>query len=229
MQLEGVSASRLSLLERRADLALLIPQEEFDQARAEFEGSVHALDEARIEYSDALTRRDQAVSTLSNLTAGAPLARTLEELTIEKNQLDLRVSDLNGKVGTLQSILDTQQSQLIELSSVVRLNEEAIRQVQSQITSVRASWHALALEGDPLVEAAQARGDRLRSAMSELYGHIAELEIVGVEIASWAKLNDSQMAQRFIDGLRLDRTEEAYEAYLKGAIENARGESPLVS
>lgn len=65
--------------------------------------------------------------------------------------------------------------------------------------------------------------------MSELYGHIAELEIVGVEIASWAKLNDSQMAQRFIDGLRLDRTEEAYEAYLKGAIENARGESPLVS
>lgn len=222
VQLEGVAASRRSLVGRRADLALLIPQEEFDRARAEFEGSVHALDQARIQYSDALTRRDQAVATLSNLTAGAPLVRTLEELTVEKNELDLRVSDLNGKAGTLQSILETQQNQVLELSSVVRLTEEAIRQVQSQLTSVRASWQALALEGDPLIEAAQAKGDRLRSAISELHGHIAELEIVGIEIASWAKLNDSQIAQRFIDRLRLDRTEEAYEAYLKGAIENAQ-------
>lgn len=222
VQLDGVAASRRSLLGRRAELEPLIAQERFDQAQADFEGAVHALDEARLQYSDALNRRDQAVATLSGLTTGEPLARTLEELTVQKSQLDLRISDLNGKVGTFQSILDAQQSQLLQFSSAIRLTEEAIRQAQSQLSSVRASWHALALEGDPLVEAAQARASRLRSTITELQGHISALEGVGVEIALWAKLNESQMAQRFIDGLRLDRTEEAYEAYLRAAIENAQ-------
>lgn len=222
VQLDGVASSRRSLVSRRDELAPLIAQEEFDQARNDFEGALHALDEVRLKHSDALTRRDQAVTTLSDLTTGAPPARTLEELTVQKNQLDLRISDLNGKVSTLQSILETQQSQLLQFSSAVRLTEEAIRQVQSQLASVRASWQTLALEGDPLIEAAQARASRLRSTMTELQGHIAALEGIGVEIALWAKLNESQMAQRFIDGLRLDRTEEAYGAYLKEAIDNAQ-------
>ena len=222
VQLDAIAASRDSLAKGRAELVPLVAPEAFDQARADFEGAIHALDDARSQYSDALSRRDQAVVTLSELTTGATPLRTLEELTAEKNLVNLRISDLNGKVATLQSIADTKQTQLLESSSAIRLTEEAIREIQSQLTSIRARWSALALDGDPLVEAAQVRANRLRSTIIEIQGHLTALESIGVEIASWAKLNDSQMAQRFIDGLRLDRTEEAYGAYIKEAIENAQ-------
>lgn len=44
-----------------------------------------------------------AYASLAALTSGEPLARTLKQLTAAKAQLELQISDLNGKVGTVQS------------------------------------------------------------------------------------------------------------------------------
>ncbi|WLH36085.1 AAA family ATPase [Pseudomonas sp. FP2196] len=224
VQLEGISASRRSLTDRRAGLEPLIAQDTFDQALHAYKTAVAALDQARVRHSESLTRRDQAIAALSALTSGAPGGRSLEELTVQRNQLDDRIRELHGKADTVQSALDAQQSQLLELSSAVRTTEEAIRHAQSQLASLRASWQRLGLMGDPLAEAAQARVSNLRSTLAGLESNLGMLENLGVEISAWAKLNESQLAQRLIDVQRLDRTEESFFAYLNDRITIATGQ-----
>ena len=218
LQLDGIAATRRSLTDRRSALESLNTPEVFEQVQHAYEGAVNSLDLARVQHSEALTRLDQAVATLSDLTSGAPLARTLEELTIQRNQLDQRISDLNSKVDTAQSELDAQQSRLLEFSSTIRSTEDAIRQTQSQLASLRAGWQGLALTGDPLAEAAQARASALATILSDFESHLGALEIIGVEISAWAKLNESQLAQRLIDAHRLDRSEESFFAHLNDRI-----------
>ena len=224
VRLDGVSASRKNLTDRRSGLEPLVAQEDFEQAQHAFDIAVTALDQARVQHSEALTRLDQAVATLSALTTDAPVVRTLEELTVQKNQLDDRITELNGQVDTVQSALDAQQRQLQELSSAVRTTEEAIRHAQSQLASLRASWQGLGLEGDPLAEAAQARASFLRSTLADLESNLRLLENLGVEISAWTKLNESQLAQRLIDAQRLDRTEESFFADLNERIAMATGQ-----
>ncbi|GAB7558423.1 AAA family ATPase [Pseudomonas aeruginosa] len=224
VRLDGVSASRKNLTDRRSGLEPLVAQEDFEQAQHAFDIAVTALDQARVQHSEALTRLDQAVATLSALTTDAPVVRTLEELTVQKNQLDDRITELNGQVDTVQSALDAQQRQLQELSSAVRTTEEAIRHAQSQLASLRASWQGLGLEGDPLAEAAQARASFLRSTLADLESNLGLLENLGVEISAWTKLNESQLAQRLIDAQRLDRTEESFFADLNERIAMATGQ-----
>lgn len=224
VQLDGVSASRKNLTDRRSGLEPLVAQEDFEQAQHAFDIAVTALDQARVQHSEALTRLDQAVATLSALTTDAPVVRTLEELTVQKSQLDDRISVLNGQVDTVQSALDAQQRQLQELSSAVRTTEEAIRHAQSQLASLRASWQGLGLEGDPLAEVAQARASTLRSTLADLESNLGLLENLGVEISAWAKLNESQLAQRLIDAQRLDRTEESFFSDLNERIAIATGQ-----
>jgi len=224
VQLDGIASSRRSLTNRRTGLEPLVAQEAFEQALHTYETAVNALDQARVQHSEALTRLDQAVATLSALTTSAPIGRTLEELTVQKNQLDDRISELNGKVDTVQTELDAQQSQLLELSGAVRSLEEAIRHVQTQLASLRASWLGLGLEGDPLAEAAKARASTLRSTLVDLENNLRMLENLGVEISAWTKLNESQLAQRLIDAQRLDRTEESFFAYLNDRIASATGQ-----
>lgn len=221
-QLEGIAATRLSLTDRRFHFEPLMAPEVYEQAQHVYEGAVNALDQARVQHSEAFTRLDQAVATLSDLTSEAPLARTLEELTGQRNQLDHRISDLNGKVDTVQSELETQQSQLLEFRATIQNTEEAIRQDQSQLASLRASWHGLALKGDPLSEAVHARAIALATTSSDLENHLRALEFLGVEISAWAKLNESQLAQRLIDAQRLDRSEESFFDYLNDRIILAR-------
>lgn len=218
MQLDGIAATRQSLVERRAALEPLIAPEAFEQAQHAYEGAMSALDQARLHQSEATTRLDQAVATLTDLTSGAPLARTLEDLTAERNQLDLRISDLNGKVETVQSALDSQQKQLLEFTHAIKRFEEEIRQAQSQIALLRASWQGFELAGEPLAEAALARATTLRTALANLESQVLMLESVGVEISAWAKLNESHLAQRLIDAQRLDRSEEAFSALLNDHI-----------
>ncbi|HHM8582333.1 AAA family ATPase [Pseudomonas aeruginosa] len=224
VRLDGVSASRKNLTDRRSGLEPLVAQEDFEQAQHAFDIAVTALDQARVQHSEALTRLDQAVATLSALTTDVPVVRTLEELTVQKNQLDDRITELNGQVDTVQSALDAQQRQLQELSSAVRTTEEAIRHAQSQLASLRASWQGLGLEGDPLAEAAQARASFLRSTLADLESNLGLLENLGVEISAWTKLNESQLAQRLIDAQRLDRTEESFFADLNERIAMATGQ-----
>jgi len=224
VQLDGISASRKSLTERRSGLDPLVSQEAFEQDQHAFNIAVTALDHARTHHSETLTRLDQAVATLSALTTDAPVVRTLEDLTLQKRQLDDRISALNGQVDTVQSALDAQQRHLQELSSAVRTTEEAIRNAQSQLASLRASWLGLGLEGDPLAEAAQVRVNTLRSALANLESNLGLLESLGVEISAWAKLHESQLAQRLIDAQRLDRTEESFFADLNERIAIARGQ-----
>jgi hypothetical protein len=106
----------------------------------------------------------------------------------------------------------------------VRSIEEAIRHAQAQLALLRASWQGLGLVGDPLAEAAQARASTLRSTLVDLEKHLRMLENLGVEISAWAKLSESQLAQRLIDAQRLDRTEESFFAYLNDRIAFATGQ-----
>lgn len=221
-QLDGIASARQSLIDRQAALEPPIAPDAFEQAQQAYDSVVRALDVARLYQSEAATRLDHAVATLTTLTSGAPLAQTLEHLTAEKAQLDQRISDLNGKVETVLSVLDTQQHQLLELTSAIQRIEEEIRQAHSQIALLRAHWQELGLPGDPVAEAAQARGTTLRTAMANLESSALTLEGVGVEISAWAKLNESHLAQRLIDAQRLDRSEETFSAQLNERIISVR-------
>ncbi|WP_417788466.1 AAA family ATPase [Stutzerimonas xanthomarina] len=221
-QLDSIAPAKKRLADQRAALEALPSPEAFEQTEEAFNSAQHMLDLARVQQSEASTRLDQAVATLAALTSGEPLARTLEQLTAEKAQLEQRISDLNGKVETVQSALDTQQHQLVESLTAVKGIEEEIRRVQTLLLQTRASWQEQNLTGDPLAEAVQAREETLRATLTFLEGYFSALEGIGVEISAWAKLNESQLAQRLIDAQRLDRSEEAYEAYLNDSINAAR-------
>ncbi|HDS1738276.1 AAA family ATPase [Pseudomonas putida] len=224
VQLEGVSASRRNLTDRRAGLQPLIAQDTFDQALHTYNMAVAALDQARAQHNEAQTRRDQAVAALSAITTGTPDGRTLEELTLYLKELDDRIREANGKAENAQSVLDAQQIQLLELSNAVMTTEEAIRQAQTQLATMRRSWEGLGLMGDPLTEAAQARAGTLRSTLASLGSNLEMLEKLGVEISAWARLNETQMAQRLIDVQRLEHTEQSFFAYLNDRISVAKGQ-----
>lgn len=221
-QLDSIAPAKQRLADQRAALDALPTIDAFEQTERVFDSAQHALDLARMQQSEAATRLDQAVASLAALTSGAPLSRTLEQLTAAKAQLEQQVSDLNGRVATMQSALDTQQHQLLESSTVVQGIEEEIRRAQTLLLQLRASWQELELTGDPLAEAAQAREATLRAALTILEGYVSTLEGIGVEISAWAQLNESQLAQRLIDAQRLDRSEETFQAFLNDSINAAR-------
>nr|WP_262924696.1 AAA family ATPase [Pseudomonas fluorescens] len=221
-QLDSIAPAKKRLTDQRAALDALPTPEVFEQTEGAFSSAQHMLDLARVQQSEAATRLDQAVAALAALTSGEPLAHTLGQLTAEKAQLEQQISDLNGKVETVQSALDTQQHQLVVSSTAVQGIEEDIRRVQKLLLQFRASWQEQELTGDPLAEAAQAREATLRATLTLLEGYVSALEGIGVEISAWAKLSESQLAQRLIDAQRLDRSEEAFEAFLNESIKAAR-------
>lgn len=221
-QLDSIAPAKKRLTDQRAALNALPTPEAFEQTERSFNSAQHRLDVARAQQSEAATRLDQAVAALAALTSGEPLARTLEQLTAEKAQMEQQISDLNGKVETVQSALDTQQHQLVMSLTAVQGIEEEIRKVQTLLLQFRASWQEQELPGDPLAEAAQIREEALRATLTLLEGYVSALEGIGVEISAWAKLNESQLAQRLIDAQRLDRSEEAFEAFLNDSINAAR-------
>ncbi|OXJ29260.1 chromosome segregation protein SMC [Burkholderia sp. HI2714] len=221
-QLDGISPAKKRLADQRAALDALPTPEAFEQTERAFNSAQHMLDLARVQQTEAATRLDQAVIALATLTYGEPPVRTIEQLTAAKAQLEQQISDLNGKVGTVQSALETQQHQLLESSAVVKRIEEEIRRVQTRLLQFRASWQELELTGDPLAEAAQAREATLHATLTLLEGYVSALEGIGVEISAWSKLNESQLAQRLIDAQRLDRSEEVFEAFLNDSINAAQ-------
>ncbi|WP_319784190.1 AAA family ATPase [Oceanisphaera sp. IT1-181] len=219
--LDGIAVDKQSLVDQQSVLELVVP-EAFEQAKQAYDNAVRALDEARLHESEAAIRLDHAVTTLTTLTTGAPLLQTLEQLTTEKAQLDQRVSDLNGNVESLQSVLDTQQHQQLEFTSAIQRIEEEIDRTQSKLSLLRSRWQELALPGVPLAEVAQARFTELHIAMANLESYALKLEGVGVEISAWAKLNESHLAQRLIDAQRLERSEGAFSTLLNDRVINAR-------
>lgn len=221
-QLDSIAPARKRLTDQRAALDALPTPEAYEQTERALNSAQHMLDLARVQQSEAATRLDQSVAALAALTSGEPLARTLEQLTTAKAQLEQQLSEMNVKVGTMQSALDTQQHQLLESSTVVQRIEEEIRRVQTLLLQLRARWQELELTGDPLAEAAQAREATLRATLALLEGYVSALEGIGVEISAWAKVNESQLAQRLIDSQRLDRSEEAFGAFLNESINSAR-------
>ncbi|MCJ7853005.1 AAA family ATPase [Pseudomonas monteilii] len=221
-QLDNVAPAKKRLTDQLAALDALPTPEAFEQTEGAFNSAVHTLDLARVQQSEAASRLDQAVAALAALTSGEPLVRTLEQLTADKAQLEQQISDLNGKVETVQSALGTQQHQLVVSSTAVQEIEEEIRRVQALLLQFRASWQEQELTGDPLAEAAQVREATLRATLTLLDGYVSALEGIGVEISAWAKLNASQLAQRLIDAQRLSRSEEEFGAFLNDSINAAR-------
>jgi exonuclease SbcC len=221
-QLDSIVSARQSLVERQSALEPPIAPGVFEQVQQSYDGTIRALDVARLHQSEAVIRFDHAVSTLTTLTSGTPPSRTLEYITTEKSQINQLISDLSGEIETIQSVLDTQQPQLLEFTSSIQHIKEEIRQAQSQIALLRTSWQELALPGDPLAESAQARDTMLRTSMTNLESSALTLEGVGVEISAWGKVNESHLAQRLIDAQRLDRSEEDHTAKLNDQIITVR-------
>ncbi|WP_095064621.1 AAA family ATPase [Pseudomonas sp. Irchel s3f19] len=222
VQLDGIAASRKSVTERRSGLEPFVVREVFEHVQHTYEVAVVELDRARVQHTEAVSRRDHALATLSSLVSGSAVTRTLEELTAQKHQIDARISELNGRVGALQATLAAQDDHHAALFSDCRSVEEAISHGQSQLASLRADWQRLGLAGDPLTEAIQARASTLKSTLADVESNRATMLNLGVEISAWAKLAESQLAQRLIDAQRLGRTEEEFATYLNNAITMAQ-------
>lgn len=221
-KLESIGPAKRHLADQRAALDAPPTPEVFEQVERAFNSAQHILDLARFQQTEAASRLNQSVAALAALTSGVPLARTLEQLTAEKAQLEQQISELNGKAETVQSALDIQQHQMVVSSTAVQAIEEEIKRVQALLLQFRTSWHEQEFTGDPLAEAVQAREATLRATFTLLEGYVSALESIGVEISAWAKLNESQLAQRLIDAQRLSRSEEDFGVLLNDRIDAAR-------
>jgi exonuclease SbcC len=222
VRLDGVAASRNEVTLRRSGLEPIVAGAVFDHFQHLYEAAVVELDRARLQHREAVSRRDQALATLSSLVSGSAVPRTLDELTVLKHQIDARINDLNGQVNTLQTALAVQEEQHVLLQTECRRNEESINHAQSQLASLRAAWQRLDLTGDPLTEMIQARASSLNTTLADVQNNLASMENLGVEISAWAKLTESQLAQRLIDTQRLGRTEEEYAMHLNNIIATAQ-------
>ncbi|MBP0945002.1 AAA family ATPase [Pseudomonas alliivorans] len=222
VQFDSVVASRKSVTERRSGLEPSVPQDVFEYAQHTYEGAAVELDQARVQHIEAVSRRDQALATLSSLVSGSAVTHTLEDLTVQKSQIDAQISELKGRVDALQTTLAAQEDNHAVLNNECRSTEEAINHAQSQLATFRAAWQRLGLSGDPLTEAIQARASTLKSTLADVQSHLAAMENLGVEVSAWAKLNESQLAQRLLDAQRLGRTEEEFATHLNNSIALAR-------
>lgn len=221
-QMDAIAASRQRLGEQRAASDPLPTPEALAQTKQVYEDSVRALDGARAQHIDATTRLDQAVAALAAINSEQPVATSLELLTSSKAEVEQRLVEFNGKVGAAQAMLDIQQRQLAETTTIVQSLEQQVRETQARLSQLRVGWQQMSLLGDPLPETIQARNTSLLAVLNSLDAWTAILEGVNVEISSWAKLGESQLAQRLIDAQRLDRTEEAFTAHLNDSIQKVR-------
>lgn len=219
---DSIALSKERLNEQRAALQPSIPDEVLAKSKQAYEASVQALDATRSLQSDATSRLEQAVATLTAIISEQSEGRPLEQLTADKAELEELLTELNGKILAVRSALDGRQGQLGESTAAVQALDQQIQNTQTHLSRLRARWQEMQLPDEPLLEAINVRNTTLLTASTSLEGWLALLESISVEISSWAKISESHLAQRLIDGQRLDRTEEAFTAHLNERILVAR-------
>lgn len=216
---EANASAKLQLDEKQRNLEAPPAPEVFDQTKNAYDSAVRALDSARQGRSEASSRLEQATAALAAITADAPPAQTLEELSLAQNQNANQIADLSAKVMAEQSALDRQQVQLTEVMSRVSDLEKQLSDVQSRLATAQASWRQLSFPGDPTAEVASSREAQLQSAVTELDRHSETLQAIKIEIGAWSKLEQARLAQGLLDRRRGELSEDEFTANLRQRVE----------
>lgn len=217
---EAANASaKLLLDEKQRNLAPPLATDVFDQTKNAYDSAVRALDSARQGRSEASSRLEQATAALAAITADAPPAKTLEELSLEQNQNANQITDLSAKVTAEQFALDRQQVQLTDVTNRVSDLETQLSDSQSRLATVRASWRQLSFPGDPTAEVAGSREAQLQSSVTELARHSETLQTIKIEIGAWGKLEQARLAQGLLDRRRGELSEDEFTANLCQRVE----------
>ena len=212
-------SAKLQLDEKQRNLAPPLTNDVFDQTKNAYDSAVRALDSARQGRSEASSRLEQATAALAAITADAPPAQTLEELSLEQNQNANQIADLSAKVTAEQSALDRQQVQLTDVTNRVSDLETQLTDGQSRLATVRASWRQLSFPGDPTAEVASSREAQLQSSVTELARHSETLQTIKIEIGAWSKLEQARLAQGLLDRRRGEFSEDEFTANLRQRVE----------
>lgn len=213
------ASAKLQLDENQRNLAAPPAPEVFDQTKNAYDSAVRALDSARQGRSEASSKLEQATAALAAITADAPPAQTLEELSLAQNQNATQIADLSTKLTAEQSALDRQQVQLTEVMNRISDLEKQLSDVQSRLATVRASWRQLSFPGDPTAEVASSREAQLQSAVTELARHSETLQTIKIEIGAWSKLEQARLAQSLLDRRRGELSEDEFTAHLHQRVE----------
>lgn len=217
---ENANASaKLQLDEKQRNLAAPPAPEVFDHTQNAYDSAVRALDSSRQSRSEASSKLEQATAALVAITAGAPPAQTLEELSLMQNQNANQIADLNAKVTAEQSALARQQVQLTDVMNRVSDLEAQLSDAQSRLATVRASWRQLSFAGDPAAEVASSREAQLQSTITELVRHSETLQTIKIEIGAWRKLDQVRLAQSLLDRRRGELSEEEFTSKFRQRIE----------
>lgn len=222
LRMDANASAKQELVEKQANLAPPLNQEDFDQTAHAYDLAARIAEEARQSQSEAAMRLDESIASLSAITAGEPPARQLDELSTERVENRQLISDLNAQLDLGQAESDTRPNQLSELTNSIQGIEAQVAHAQSQLAILRATWHEFLLPGDPLAEAAESHKVTLRASLAHLERHSQGLDDIKVEISAWAKLEESRLAQRLLDARRLELSEEAFEVQLEASITEAR-------
>lgn len=222
-------SAKRQLDEKQSNLAPAPAPEFIDQARNAYDSAVRALDAARQGRSEASSRLEQATAALAAITADAPPAQTLEQLSLTQNQNALHITSLIARVVTEQSALDRQQLQLTELTNRVSELEIQLSDAQARLATVRASWRHLSFAGDPLAEVASSHEARLQSSVHELTRHSETLQTIKIEIGAWSKLEQARFAQSLLDRRRGELSEDEFTISVRGRVEKEKSDQSRLS
>lgn len=212
-------SAKLQLDEKQRNLAPPLATDVFDRKKNAYDSAVRALDSARQGRSEASSRLEQATAALAAITADAPPAQTLEELSLKQSQNANQIADLSAKVTAEQSALDRQQVQLTDVTSRVSGLETQLSDAQSRLATVRASWRQLSFTGDPTAEVANSREAQLQSTATELARHSETLQTIKIEIGAWSNLEHARLAQGLLDRRRGELSEDEFTANLHQRVE----------
>lgn len=213
------TVAKRQLDEKQSNLTPPIAPETFDLAKNAYGAAVRVVDTARQNRSDATIRLEQATAALAAITADAPPAQTLEELSLAQKQNATLIADLSAKLATEQSALSRQQVQLTELTNTVATLQTQLTDAQSRLATVRASWRQLSFEGDPSAEVASSHETQMQSKVGELARHTEVLQTIKIEIDAWSKLEQARVSQGMLDRRRGELSEDDFSSDLRQRIE----------
>lgn len=218
-RVDANAAAKLQLDEKQLNLASPVTPDVFDQTKSAYDVAVRAVDSAREARSEASSRLEQATAALAAITADAPPARTLEELSLAQNQNANQIADLNTKVTAEQSALDRLQAQLTDVTNRVSNLETQLSEAQARLATVRASWRQQSFTGDPTAEVASSHEAQLQSTVTELTRHLETLQTIKIEIGAWSKLEQARLAQGLLDRRRGELSEDEFTNNLRQRVE----------
>lgn len=223
------ASAKLQLDEKQSNLAPALEAPVIDKAKDAYDSAARALDTARQERSEASSRLEQATAALAAITADAPPAQTLEELSQAQKQNTNQIVDLSAKVAAEKLSLDRHQAQLSDLTSSVSGLETQLSDTQARLATVRAAWRQLSLAGDPNAEVASGHEAQLQSSAAELDRHSETLQTIKIEIGAWSKLEQARLTQGLLDRRRGELSEDAFTADLRQRVDSEQLEHKRLS